>query len=127
MKIEHISVFCFSLDDVLNFFVKYFNAEAGTVYENGRSGLNSCFLTFPDGETRLELVSRIDSMPYNNPVHRSSLHLSFSLGDRAAVIALTYKLKTDGFKVLSAPRLSGEGSYESCILGPENMQIELGV
>ena len=33
----------------------------------------------------------------------------------------------DGYKVLSGPRTTGDGYYESCILGIENNQIEITV
>ena len=33
----------------------------------------------------------------------------------------------DGYEVLSGPRTTGDGYYESCILGIENNQIEITV
>ena len=52
-------------------------------------------------------------------------HLAFSLGSRAAVDALTGRLKADGYAVLSGPRVTGDGYYESCVLDREGNQIEL--
>ena len=40
---------------------------------------------------------------------------------------LTARLKNDGYEVLSGPRTTGDGYYESCILGIENNQIEITV
>ena len=40
---------------------------------------------------------------------------------------MTEKLKNDGFAVLSGPRTTGDGYYESCIIAVEENQIELTV
>jgi lactoylglutathione lyase len=54
-------------------------------------------------------------------------HIAFSVGSKEKVDALTERLKNDGFKVISGPRTTGDGYYESCILGIENNQIEITV
>ncbi len=54
-------------------------------------------------------------------------HIAFSVGSKEKVDALTERLKIDGFKVISGPRTTGDGYYESCILGIENNQIEITV
>ena len=48
-----------------------------------------------------------------------------AVGSRAAVDALTSRLRADGYPVLSGPRLTGVGYYEGCILDREGNQIEL--
>lgn len=53
------------------------------------------------------------------------IHVAFSAGGRAAVDRLTERLKEDGYPVLSGPRTTGDGYYESCILGIEGNQIEI--
>ena len=35
------------------------------------------------------------------------------------------RLKEDGYAVLSGPRTTGDGYYESCVLGFEDNQIEI--
>ena len=40
---------------------------------------------------------------------------------------LTRQMKNDGYKVVSGPRTTGDGYYESCIVGIEGNQIELTV
>lgn len=47
------------------------------------------------------------------------------VGSREAVDELTCRLGSDGYEVLSGPRTTGDGYYESCILGPENNLIEI--
>lgn len=54
-------------------------------------------------------------------------HIAFSVGSKEKVDALTERLKIDGFNVVSGPRTTGDGYYESCILGIENNQIEITV
>lgn len=54
-------------------------------------------------------------------------HIAFSLGSREAVDTLTNTLRSDGYPVLSGPRVTGDGYYESCILGFEGNILELTV
>ena len=44
-----------------------------------------------------------------------------------AVDALTARLKADGYEVISGPRITGDGYYESCIAAVEGNLIELTV
>jgi len=43
------------------------------------------------------------------------------------VDALTEQLRAAGYEVISGPRTTGDGYYESCILDFEGNQIELTV
>lgn len=54
-------------------------------------------------------------------------HVAFRVGSREKVDELTRVLKEDGYEVLSGPRLTGDGYYESCILAFEGNQIELTI
>jgi lactoylglutathione lyase len=47
------------------------------------------------------------------------------LGSKEAVNSLTDRLKSDGYDVVSGPRITGDGYYESCIIGIEGNQIEI--
>ena len=55
------------------------------------------------------------------------IHIAFSLGSKAAVDLLTERIKNDGYEVISGPRTTGDGYYESCIIGIEGNQIEITV
>lgn len=59
--------------------------------------------------------------------HVGFTHLAFSLGDARAVDELTARLAADGYEVVSGPRTTGDGYYESCVLGIEGARIELTV
>ena len=53
------------------------------------------------------------------------IHIAFSLGSKEAVDELTEKMRKDGYSVISGPRTTGDGYYESCIIGIEGNQIEI--
>ena len=55
------------------------------------------------------------------------IHIAFSLGSAEKVDQLTAKLQSDGYEIISAPRTTGDGYYESCIVDLEGNQIELTV
>ena len=60
-------------------------------------------------------------------VRNGYIHLSFNLGSKQNVDDLTQKMEEDGFCVLSGPRVTGDGYYESCVEGPEGNLLELTV
>ena len=54
-------------------------------------------------------------------------HIAFSVGSKEKVDALTAELKVDGYEVVSGPRTTGDGYYESCIVAIEGNQIEITI
>lgn len=125
MRIEHIAMYVNELEAAKDFFVKYFQAEANEGYYNKTTGFRSYFLRFADG-ARLELMQKPVMEDEKKTLTRTGyIHLAFQLGSKAAVDALTERMKKDGYSVLSGPRVTGDGYYESCILGIEGNQIEL--
>lgn len=54
-------------------------------------------------------------------------HIAFSVGSAGKVDRLTAELKADGYTVVSEPRTTGDGYYESCIVGFEGNLIEITV
>lgn len=125
MKIEHIALYVQNLEREKHFFEIYFQAKAGERYNNFRTGFSSYFLTFEDG-ARLELMTREElKTPDRAPFCVGYHHLSISVGSREAVDDLTRWLERDGYTVVSGPRTTGDGYYESCILDEEGNQIEI--
>lgn len=55
------------------------------------------------------------------------IHIAFSVGSKEKVDSLTALLKTNGYEIISGPRTTGDGYYESCIVGIEGNQIEITV
>lgn len=127
MKLEHIAMYVTDLEKMKDFFVTYFGAVPNRLYHNNLTGFRSYFLTFSDG-ARLELMTRPNLEDPEKGLNRTGfVHLALATGSREAVDALTRRLRNDGYTVLSGPRTTGDGYYESCILGPENNQIEITV
>ena len=52
-------------------------------------------------------------------------HFAISVGDRQAVDHLTQTFVQDGYQVVGAPRITGDGYYESVIIDPEGNRIEI--
>ena len=64
----------------------------------------------------------------DKPLNRTGYaHIAFSVGSKEEVDRLTERLKYDGFEVVSGPRITGDGYYESCIVVIEGNQIEITV
>ena len=85
------------------------------------------FLTFDDG-ARLEIMNKPSIQDEEKGLNRTGyIHIAFSVGCKEKVDSLTNTLKNDGYQVLSGPRTTGDGYYESCIIGIEGNQIEITV
>ena len=54
-------------------------------------------------------------------------HIAFSVGSKENVEQITAKLQDAGYEVISGPRTTGDGYYESCIVAIEQNQIEITV
>ena len=113
------------LERAKDFFTKYFNATADAGYLNKTTGFRSYFLTFEDG-ARLEIMNQSDLVDNEKVLLRTGyVHIAFSVGSKAFVDTLTERLKGDGYQVVSGPRTTGDGYYESCIRGIEGNLIEI--
>ena len=127
MKIEHASVYVRDLEGARAFFQTYFGAVSGPLYQNPTTGFSSYFLTFEEG-SRLELMTlpRLE-MGEGAGLRTGYAHLALSVGSREAVDQLTGRLRQAGYPVLSGPRTTGDGYYESCIAGAEGLRIEITI
>lgn len=127
MKIEHIAMYVNNLENAKVFFEKYFDAKSNTGYHNPNTDFKSYFLTFDDG-ARLKIMKKPQMEDDEKTLTRTGyIHLAFSVGSIEKVDMLTMKLKSDGYDVISGPRTTGDGYYESCIIGIEGNQIEITV
>ena len=125
MRIEHIAMYVNDLEAARDFFVKYFGAVSNEGYHNKTTDFRSYFLSFDDG-ARLELMKKPQMDDAEKTLNRTGyIHIAFSLGSKEAVDELTERLKNDGYQVINGPRITGDGYYESCIVGIEGNQIEI--
>ncbi len=127
MRIEHIAMYVKNLNSARDFFVKYLNGTSNGGYHNPSTGFRSFFISFDDG-ARLEIMNKPGMDDPEKSLNRTGfVHLAFSVGSREKVDKLTARLKQDGYEVISGPRTTGDGYYESCIVGVEGNQIELTI
>ena len=127
MKIEHMAMYVEDLEKAKEFFVKYLGGRANELYHNKKTDFRSYFISFEDG-ARLEIMNKPQMEDAGKGISRTGyINLAFSVGSKEKVDELTEILKNDGYEVLSGPRTTGDGYYESCILGIEGNQIEITV
>ena len=125
MHIEHIAMYVNDLERTRDFFIKYFDAKSNKGYHNPTTDFHSYFLTFAQG-ARLEIMNKPDMTDKPKELGRTGYaHIAFSLGSKEAVDELTHYLKADGYEVVSGPRTTGDGYYESCIVAVEGNIIEI--
>lgn len=96
-------------------------------YHNKTTDFRSYFISFDDG-ARLEIMNKPEMDDPQKTLNRTGyIHLAFSVGSREKVDELTAQLQQDGYEVVSGPRTTGDGYYESCIIGIEGNQIEITI
>lgn len=127
MKIEHIAMYVTDLEKARDFFVRYLHGKANERYHNKNTDFRSYFISFDEG-ARIEIMTRPEvTDSEKNPMRTGYIHIAFSVGNKEEVDLLTEKFKADGYEVISGPRITGDGYYESCIVGIEGNQIEITV
>ena len=125
MKINHVALYVNDLERIKVFYEKYFDAKSNKMYYNQKTGLKTYFLEFNNG-CRLEIMTR-DKLNNNKKELNDIgyIHIAFSVGSKDKVNELTKRLENDGYKIISQPRITGDGYYESCVIDPEDNQIEI--
>ncbi len=126
MKIEHVALWTHDIDQSRAFYQAYFEAEASERYESARvRGFASYFLTFPGGETRLELMQLPQLSPMALPPALGYAHLASSVGSREQVDALVARARAAGVTIRSEARMTGDGYYEAVIEDPDGNPVEV--
>ena len=127
MKLEHVAMFVNDLESARDFFVKYLGGRSNDGYHNPKTDFRSFFISFDDG-ARLEIMNKPGMSDIEKPLNRTGyVHLAFSVGSKEKVDELTEQLTKDGYELISGPRYTGDGYYESCIVGIEGNQIEITI
>ncbi len=127
MKIEHLAIWVKDLEEMKNFYTKYFGMDCGEKYVNKSKNFSSYFLSFKGSSTRIELMHRIDILGHvgKKGAINGLAHFAISVGNKERVIELTTVLDNDNFIVTSKPRTTGDCYFESVILDPEGNHLEI--
>ena len=133
MRLDHIALYTFQLEEMRAFYMKYFGATSNEKYLNPRKGFASYFLSFGGEGTlagaRLEIMQKEQVPPragFEAGAEYTGLtHLALAVGTRPEVDALTERLRADGYPVVGEPRTTGDGYYESVVLDPDGNRLEL--
>ncbi|PUA27909.1 MAG: hypothetical protein B0W54_15455 [Cellvibrio sp. 79] len=124
MKIDHLAIYTPDLERAKAFYCHYFGFNAGEKYTNPAKQFESYFL-HAKGDARLELMTR-PGLVYSDNTNRSGYaHIALSVGGETAVTTLTELLVSDGYKLLSGPRWTGDGYFESAIADPDGNTVEI--
>ncbi len=127
MKIHHIAIWTNDLERLRGFYITYFGSSCNTKYRNESKMFESYFLSFGEG-TQIEIMQK-SGIPHNanDPVLQAIglSHIAIEVGSRQKVDELTERLRYDGHIIVSEPRQSGDGYFESCILDPDGNKLEI--
>jgi lactoylglutathione lyase len=126
MHIEHIAIWVKDLDVSTDFYSKFFGANIGPIYHNPITNFTSRFITFDSG-ARIEIMTRPDITENAANNAFGYIHIALSVGSTAEVDRLTKSLSENGVNVLSKPRTTGDGYYESKVADPDGNEIEITV
>ena len=129
MTIDHIAIWTKKLDQLKDYYVRYFNGLANEKYLNRENHFESFFVTFDSG-ARLELM-QMPGIPDNlndriNKQHQGIIHLSFGVKNAEMVNKKATELKEAGFTIIRGPRKTGDGYWEFETLDPDNNRVEVG-
>ena len=128
MILDHVAIWTTRLEQLKEYYMKYFNGRENTKYINREKQFESYFLTFDSG-SRLELM-QMTGIPENlndtiEKQHQGMIHLSFGMGNMEEVDEKLNELSGAGFRILRGPRKTGDGYYEFETLDPDNNRIEV--
>lgn len=128
MILEHVALWTNNLEQLKDFYVKYFGAVPNQKYYNPSKEFESYFLSFKSG-ARLEIM-KMKNIPENrndtiHEQHQGLIHLAFGVETMEEVDAKAKELAAAGLSILSGPRKTGDGYYEFETLDPDNNRIEV--
>lgn len=132
MILEHIAIWTRNLEEMRNFYMRYFGATSNEKYTSQKDfgeQFESFFLSF-DGKCRLELM-RMGRIPEGDSADGNETlgltHFSFAMDTREQLNSLAKRLEDDGHRLVGKPRMTGDGFYEACVLDPDGNRVEFAV
>jgi lactoylglutathione lyase len=127
IHITHIAVFALDIEKTKDFYVTYFGGKSNELYGETKAGFSSYFISF-DGGVCLEVMhyKDLEKRPIIDKSNGWS-HIAFSVGSRENVIQLTEEITSAGYQLYSAPRVTGDGYFESCVADPDGNRVEITI
>ncbi len=128
MKIDHIAIWTNNLERLRDFYVKYFNARSNEKYVNSKRSFESYFLSLDSG-SRIELMylPSLLETEKSGPLLIGYAHIAIGVGSKENVDEITLRMQSDGHALVSGPRYTGDGYYESVMLDPDGNQLEITI
>jgi lactoylglutathione lyase len=127
MTLEHVAIWTTQLEELKDFYVKFFDGTCSAKYINPSTQFESYFIRFGSG-ARLELMQK-PGVPrnLNNPIEQylGIIHLAFDAGSMTEVNRMCGLMQSAGCKILRGPRKTGDGYYEFETLDPDNNRLEI--
>jgi lactoylglutathione lyase len=126
MTVSHIAIWTLDIEKSKSFYCGWFGAKAGSLYANDTTGFKSYFLDFGDS-CKLELMSTPELVDMDPKRVFGLAHFAIATGSAEKVDSLTKALRDQEFEVISEPRTTGDGYYESVIADPDGNFVEITV
>lgn len=126
MKIEHLAIWVKDLENMRQFYMKYFGMNSNEKYVNPVKEFSSYFLSFPNSDCRIELMHNPNIEPsIFREFGQGLTHFAIALSDKQQVNDFTEILRKGGHNIIGEPRTTGDGYYESAFLDPEGNKVEI--
>lgn len=129
MRIEHVAIWTRNIEKLKMFYTDYFGGITGEKYINSTKSFESYFIKFDSG-ARLELM-QMPAVPLNLndsiDQYTGLIHIAISVGSKEKVDNITNELMNAGYTIVSQPRRTGDGYYESSVLDPDRNRLEITV
>lgn len=126
MKLPHVALWTTQLEELRAFYETYFGGTSGEKYVNPAKGFESYLLRFGDGAA-LEMMRSTAVRDRAEKTVTGWCHVAFDAVSRERVDALTERLRKDGYRIVSGPRMTGDGYYESVVADPDGNPVEIVV
>ena len=123
MKLHHIAIWTFRLEELKEFYVPASEEKAMRNTLIPRKDLSHTL--FLSRGTDLELMSRTDVQ--NTPIEENRIgltHFAFTFPSQEEVLRFTEQMRSEGYTIAGEPRTSGDGYFESVVLDPDGNRIE---
>ncbi len=126
-KVAHVAMFVSDLERSRDFYCYYFGGTAGKKYVNSFTGFQSYFIRFDFSGCQLELMQKTGIILQKPNEFLGLAHVAISVGSREKVQKITAVLEFDGYQIASAPRITGDGYFESVVVDPDGILVEITV